>query len=153
MWHDQGNESDVADVVSEILAKKEVKFVCFILFSVLITHNCITRLPIIILNLRYASKCSISKMSEKERYKVQGTRYKVSKTQNWKSSTCDSFPLIMSHFTIFDKKKIRKKSTESVYDFRAVVCIFCFWCTTRYDLLVLPSWFCSYSSKMSTLIS
>ena len=32
------NESDVGDIVFEILAKKEVKFFCFILFSVLI--NC-----------------------------------------------------------------------------------------------------------------
>ena len=34
----KGNKSDVADIVFEILVKKEFKFLCFILFSVLI--NC-----------------------------------------------------------------------------------------------------------------
>ena len=32
----KGNESDVADIVFKISAKQEVKFFCFILFSVLI---------------------------------------------------------------------------------------------------------------------
>ena len=34
----KGNESDVTDIVFEILDKKEFKFLCFILFSALI--NC-----------------------------------------------------------------------------------------------------------------
>ena len=32
----KGNELDVADIVSKILAKKEMKFLSFILYSVLI---------------------------------------------------------------------------------------------------------------------
>ena len=35
----KGNESDVADIVFEILAKKEFKFLCFILFSALINYT------------------------------------------------------------------------------------------------------------------
>ena len=34
----KGNESDVADIVFEIMAKTELKFVCFILFSAFVNY-------------------------------------------------------------------------------------------------------------------
>ena len=56
----KGNESDVADIVVEILAKKEVK--CFILFSVLVnSSNSLTRHSIL---MGFTSECSILKLPE-----------------------------------------------------------------------------------------
>ena len=47
------NESDVGDVVFEILAKTVFKFLYFILFLALSNHNSVTRYPIV---KRFASK-------------------------------------------------------------------------------------------------
>ena len=50
----KGNESNVTDIDFEILAKKEVKFLCLILF---------TKYPIA---MGFASKCSIFKVARNE---------------------------------------------------------------------------------------
>ena len=68
----KGNELDVADIVFEILAKKEVKI-------------SVTRHSIL---MGFAPKCS----------KVVRKRFQKLKIE--KSSTCDSFPLIMSQMVL-----------------------------------------------------
>ena len=59
----KGNESDVADIVFEILAKRSFKLLCYILFSALIiSRNFETRYPNS--NPVFASKCSMCNLPE-----------------------------------------------------------------------------------------
>ena len=81
------NESDVADIVIEILAKKGVKFLFYVVFSTdrMWTHNSVTRHLM-------GFVCSISRWS--------GSGVKNSNLKE-NLPTCDSFPLIMSYMFLF----------------------------------------------------
>ena len=69
----KGNESDVGDIVLEILAKKEVKFFCFyIVFSA--DKSFLTLQPRHPICMGFASKCSIFKLLESD---VKNSKLKI----------------------------------------------------------------------------
>ena len=76
------NESDDAYIVVDVLAKKQVKFFCFILFSVLITRHPILR-------VLHQNAAEISVGNQCKNY------------QNWTFLICESFPLIISYMITF----------------------------------------------------
>ena len=85
IWHNQEEWIGFANIVFEIFRQNKcpISFVFFIVFSSH-GHNSIIRCPIFI---GFETKCSIpaDKMRRKQ-------------NRNWKCSTCDSFPSIMSHY-------------------------------------------------------